>query len=418
MLKRKNQNRIYYPNVFKRIKANIIDSITIILSIFLTLTCLIINNYSKQLSTQMNKIEFINTDDKTLTVSTNEYSELLNNSNINMISNIWTCKSYNYFAETNFGTLYLGKTNFQVNALSVGKFDKKMILPSFDQIGATEKVTLIEGSIPSFTEHTEDNYIYLHKSIKKFVFGDIDDVIGKEMQFYFNNSYHKFKIAGILSDSLDVLRLVDKYNKNQSNLTYNLYSLPIVHVNKSLDNITKMLIFMDKEITQPNLEIMRKQLSNSSFRDLKITSLSDQLETKKIMINANDKIVRIILNIVTFVLAGISILLIFLSIKKRKIEIGIRKSIGASNYDLIVMFLSEILLCFALSALYSIPISTFVMLFISLIIKKDLYTLLFPINFSIYAIPLSLMFLVVIFSSLITILFFSNKKISTCLKEQ
>ena len=174
MLKRKNQNRIYYPNVFKRIKANIIDSITIILSIFLTLTCLIINNYSKQLSAQMNKIEFINTDDKTLTVSTNEYSELLNHSNINMISNIWTCKSYNYFAETNFGTLYLGKTNFQVNALSVGKFDKKMILPSFDQIGATEKVTLIEGSIPSFTEHTDDNYIYLHKSIKKFVFGDID----------------------------------------------------------------------------------------------------------------------------------------------------------------------------------------------------------------------------------------------------
>ena len=418
MFKKLNQLKIYYPSVTKRIKANIIDSIIIIISIFLTLTCLIVNNYSEQLSTQINQIEFINTDNTTLTVSTKKYEESLDNSNISLISDIWSCKSYNYFVEENFGTIYLGDKNLNVNALSVGFFDKKMILPSYDQIGATERVTLVEGCLPSFSSNTEDDYIYLHNSIKNFIFGEKMNVIGKKMEFYFNNSYQKFKIAGILSDSLDVLRLVDKINKKQSSVGSNLYSLPLVHVSKKLNNISKMLLFMEKEILLDNLYEMRQKLSNSRFNDLEITFLNEQLENRRKMIKANDIVIRLILNIVTIVLTGISVLQIFLSIKRRKIEIGIRKSFGASTVDLVAMFFGEIIYCFALSCLYSIPISTFIMLLISVIIKKDVFSLLFPISFSIFAIPICIIFIVVIFSSLITILYFSNKKISNCLKEQ
>ena len=420
MLDKNNKSsklKMFRPYIHKRIEARYVDFIIIIISIFLSLTCLIANNYSREISSSINQIEFVNSDKQTLTVTTEKYSEDLNSSNVSKIGKLWPCKTYNYFNESQFGKLYFGAGEYSVNALSVGFFDKNMILPSFDQYGATERVSLIDGYLPVFNENTEDDYIFLHKSVKNIIFGENENAIGKQIRFYFDNEYHIFKVAGILSDTLDVLRIIDKMNKRY--LVSSIYRniLPIVHVSRSLSHVSKMLLFFDEDISLTSLDKMRVQLTNSSFRELSITSLEEQIDTKIIYIDANDRILKVILNIVTVVLCSISVLLIFISIKRRKVEIGIRKSLGASTLDLIAMFLSEIIYCFVIATLYSIPISSFIMLLISIIIRKEVFTLVFPITFSCFAVPICLIFLVIIFSSLITTFYFSNRKISICLKE-
>lgn len=422
MTKRSISNKIYKPYIHKRISANFIDSLVIIIFLFLSLTCLMVNNYSREMTKQVNLTQFANSDNRVVTVMTNHYSTEIDSSNVSSISKIWNCNAYNYFNESDFGNFQLGNDRkIAVKALSVGIVNNKMTLPSFCQTGATERVSIIEGSLPIFSDNTEDEYVCLHKSTRDIIFGKNAEVIGKKIEFYYNYTYHVYKIAAVLSDSYDVIQNLSGINhvlSSSGDVYFMDIYLPIIHVAKKLDTISKVLLFFDNNISTSTIKKMEEYLATTSYNQLTITSALERLEYKEEQLTSLNTIINIILNTATIVLSGISILLIFIFIKKRKIEIGIRKSLGATALDLITMFLSEIIYCFVIATLYAIPISFFIMLFNSLKIKPNIYAFVFPVNFSIFAIPICIIFLIIMSSSLLFIIFFSKRKISTCLKEK
>jgi ABC-type antimicrobial peptide transport system permease subunit len=112
----------------------------------------------------------------------------------------------------------------------------------------------------------------------------------------------------------------------------------------------------------------------------------------------------------------VTVVLIFFSIKERVYEIALRKSFGATDLDIVSMFLFEIFLCILFAFAVGVPVAFFVCVAVSFSVSLPLGMYVIPLNASIFIIPAIIISLVIYLIASIPLLYFAKAKIADSLK--
>ncbi|MDR0697526.1 MAG: ABC transporter permease [Christensenellaceae bacterium] len=411
-----NQLNLIKSSAFSRLNINFTRAFLIVFSIAIALICLTINGFVSYSVDEANLIQFSNTDKNTVTLDVGDSQ--INYKNVDTIGTYFSGCKYNFFNKYDIGVALIGQHYYTFAAVEVGKLQKKMLLPSVDQYGATEKTRLIGGRLIDENDVTlGKNSILIHKTIGKYVFGETSDLLGEKIKLY-DKDYNTavYEVVGVLEDTPDIKRTVNILTRNSGLFLSNNYTLPIVLSGKYAEKVSDILLFFDGSINISTIEKMRTSLANSRFENTMITNVEEQILERNYSAPNSSEIADISLNIITVILCLTSVIIIFFSIKERASEIAVRKSFGATTYDILVMFLSEIIACIFIAICYALPISTMIMAVISKSVSARLYITIFPLNLDIFLFPIAVISLTVCVLSIIPITAFAKSKIVNCLK--
>lgn len=404
-------SKILNTPVLLRLNVNIARTIVIIFSLTIALVCLMISGFVSYTAKETDTLQFANTNKNTVFANV-ENSEIYYG-NVDKIGAYFTGSKYNFFSENDLGDILIGQTGYSFKSLEVGKLQEKMILPSFDQYGATEYTRLIGGRLINDNDiNLNHNAILVHEAIGEFIFGCESKIIGEKIDF--NGDI--YEVVGVLSNSPDILRMIKQFNQNDNFYISNWTKIPIVRYGGNSLKIKDVLFFFDGAISLSTLQTMQSIINNSAYENVFLTTAEEQIARKSYNGTNSSGIIDISLNIVTIILCIISTIIIFMSIKERVSEIAVRKSFGATTLDIITMFLDEILICLFLSICYSLSISTIIMVFISKSVSNNINTTIFPLNLDIYLFPMAIITLSICIISLIPLLVFGKSKIVNLLK--
>gem|GEM_PF-6477791 len=291
--------------------------------------------------------------------------------------------------------------NFQY----VSQYDKKP-KPYRMQIYATNN-NLFEIGVPNI--YLNDLNILNNNMVKGKTWSKIEDEIGSDVAVIDEESAFRifkntnpigkpiaigdinYKIVGIskkiddfyLYEHDDFKNLVlyiphNSYKKNFGNIFVNSYLV--------LENKDKL-----------NYEVLNKKIMQIKKEKTKI----DAVVTREIIVdnlmNSYEMLFNFIniIMLITFLISGFSLMnTMFFSIKERIREIGIRKAVGASNFEILIQFIKESLF-FSLIGIMS---GFLVSLFFSLIIFNALGSKIFLSFFEIVIVFIVLMSLSLLFS--------------------
>ncbi|MDR2266857.1 MAG: ABC transporter permease [Christensenellaceae bacterium] len=402
-------------STFSRLNVNVIRTIIIIFSITIAIGCLVVNSFVSDIVDEANLIMFKNTDDRI--VMMNVWNAEIDYANVDDVGTIFSGCEYNFFSRYETGQIRIGQRYYSVGAIEVGKIQDKMTLPSIDQDGATEMTHLIEGRIIMESDIIQQkNAILIHKSVGKFIFGDDSKLLGEKMQLVATSDPDAvYEVVGVLADTPDIQRTMQIMTQSY-NFSDRYYKLPIVLSGAKCKRVSDVLLFFEHTISSNTLISMQNSLVYSPYENIFMTNREEEILRKSYSTPYNSSIYDIALNLVTVILSLTSVIIIFLSIKSRATEIAIRKSFGATTYDILAMLLKEIVACILISICYALPISTLIMAAVSAHVSNLLYVTVFPLSFDMFLYPIAVISLAVCILSIIPITIYSKSKIVNCLK--
>lgn len=218
-----------------------------------------------------------------------------------------------------------------------------MSTPEFDKLDPVEMVA--GRSFLSFEYSPTEYVMLLDNMTAEDLFGSVHNALGQEVKISkkrqgMNISY---RVVGVFKNPLEAfLRLTkDPYYPHFARISYQNY-------NYTFDKGTG--VFSEMLIEAKNPESMGKEMEATKKYLGKLNNISDIYTTKTVASDTEsfDKILSTLNIFVTFASAislfvgGIGVMNIMLvTVVERTKEIGIRKSLGATNRDILIQFLIE-----------------------------------------------------------------------------
>ncbi|WP_250278290.1 ABC transporter permease [[Clostridium] colinum] len=202
-----------------------------------------------------------------------------------------------------------------------------------------------------FTEQENRNkarVCIIDEDMARKVFGRAD-VVGEEVKLYINKKDYKFKVVGVTD------------NKNAKQMG-TIIPIPINTALDIYDTKQIDLIYVElnntENLTRSKNEIIRILAANHNTTDDKYMAIANIEQVKNI-----EKVIKMFTVFIGFV-AGISLLvggigvmnIMLVTVTERTREIGIRKSLGATNSSIKIQFLIESIFICTLGGIFGIVI--------------------------------------------------------------
>lgn len=220
---------------------------------------------------------------------------------------------------------------------------------------------------------TSNNYVcmvdneYANKMYKR------ENIIGKKLRIECNNTSQELEVVGIVESNSNVVQnVVGGY---VSDFVYIPYTTAMQMT--STNNFQQIGIEIkegyDAEKVAQNLVINAKQKTEEQFlENYKVTNIAQQ---KQQIENATG-IISLVLALIagiSLVVASLSIMTVMLvSVKERKNEIEIKKSIGASKRDIFFEFLAEAMLIALIGCIIGVALGILLPYLVSLFLDISL----------------------------------------------
>lgn len=403
---------LHYKNsVIDRLGANKQRSVLIIIFIILSIISMTTSQFVSFAMRDVTLVSLAHTDGNTIILDAD--NSKLKKKDVVDLGTIFKQTSYNAFSEKLGGTILLGEMAYNINIIEVYNFSNRMVLPSVERFGATERTAIIDGRLPSKNDYELDrNAVMIHRAIASFIFGECSSYFGKKILV--NNE--DFIIVGIMEDSPDIIRLVNKAKAGYGKTNATLLTLPIFAVMTQESYLSEVFLFFPEPVGQAGLEFVRQALIDKGYEGIYTTNLLEQKQQRISELSNSEQLIEIVLNVITAVMCLVSILIIFFSVKERAAEIAIRKTFGATTLSIISMFLIEVLVCIFVAVSYALPITLLVIIIISSNISVLLGIRILPLNLIIFAMPITLVSTVICGGALIPLIRYSKCKIVDGLK--
>lgn len=403
---------LHYKNsVIDRLGSNRQRSILIIIGILLSIICMITSQFISYAMRDITLVSFANTDNNTIILDTENAK--FNREDVVDLGTTFKQTSYNAFSERTGGMISLGDSLYNINIIEIYNLSDKMLLPSVERFGATERTSIIAGRLPSKTDYElERNVAIIHRAVAEFIFGENSSYLGNKILV----NKEEFIIVGIIADSPDIVRLINKAKNEYGKSDATLLTLPIFTTMHRGASINEVFLFFPGPIGESGLDFVRQELTKRGYENVYATNLLEQQQQRISELSNSEQLIEIILNVITAIMCLVSVLIIFFSVKERASEIAIRKTFGATTLSIVSMFLTEVMLCIFIAVSYALPITLLIMLIISSNISAPLGLRILPLNFNIFAMPIVLICAVICIGSLLPLVHYSRCKIVDGLK--
>ncbi len=218
--------------------------------------------------------------------------------------------------------------------------------------------------------------VILGAQIKQDLFGEAN-AIGEKITI----NQHKYKIIGV-RENIGAGTFIDFDD---------MIILPINTMQKKISGVDHITFIMAsvKDMTQVDqttndiINIMRQQhhITNPDKDDFAVTSSKDAMEMLNTIFNALT-ILLVAITSISLIVGGVGIMnIMYVSVLERTYEIGLRKSVGARNNDILNQFLSEAILINLLGGFIGVVLGIILTAIIVLVITAKGYEIEFVISF-------------------------------------
>ena len=205
-----------------------------------------------------------------------------------------------------------------------------------------------------FTEHdisTGANVIIIEKSTAQFLFQK-DNAVGESIDYVTEYGYTRFEVIGIIEDlpctkanNLKFNNIVDNsINKEYKNISSGYISYNCM--SKLVDDLSIQIRYIIRDNNSNHLTF--KEFMDSINNNIKAYSLEAKIDSRDSIIkririeeNALKGFINIILFIIILI-SGFMIMTIYIfSVKERMYEIGVKRAIGGSKFEILKQFILE-----------------------------------------------------------------------------
>ena len=178
------------------------------------------------------------------------------------------------------------------------------------------------------------------------------NVVGKEIALTVNGIAHNFKIIGVLQKESSLL------NNVAGNIMPNFIYMPYSTLsNFSAKSGYDQIVFKTEESSNPEL-IKSKILSEIGKNEYKITDLFGQRESIDNIVSVASAVMMIIAG-VALTVSGVAVVSsVGTAVRMKRKEIGVKKSLGASNEVILKEFITDIFIGSLLSITLSVIFGT------------------------------------------------------------
>lgn len=216
--------------------------------------------------------------------------------------------------------------------------------------------TVYGRNINNFDILSSNNVCMVDENFSRALYGR-DNIVGKTISIIYNGNYDDYKIIGIIKTGTGLLQnFIGDYIPNFVYIPYT--NMKLLTEKSSFDQIA-VKVNKDVDIERVGYNIISKL---SKLNNLSDGYCANNLSKQKYGLNKLLNIVTIILSSVgaiSLVVASLSIMTVMLvSVNERTKEIGIKKSIGARKFTILIEFLIEALLLSLLGCIIGILIGT------------------------------------------------------------
>ena len=174
----------------------------------------------------------------------------------------------------------------------------------------------------------------LEESLASELFG-VDNAVGRKVNIMCSFHKEEFEVIGIVKTGKGIMQSV------MGNCFPSFLYMPYTVISDSPDFNQVFLKIRSDTDTSLLIERINNRLNSDSFGEYSVKDLAGQKKTFESMLSNITNVLTVI-GAISLLVAGISIMNIMLiSVNERVKEIGIKKSIGASSFDILLDFLSE-----------------------------------------------------------------------------
>ena len=262
--------------------------------------------------------------------------------------------------------------------VTYGNVNKKTILwGTSSQLPKIDPGTKIkEGSF--YTEADDKSLsqvIVIGQEVKETLFGE-DNAIGKDIKIKGQN-YH---VIGILEERGTVGFL------NFDSIIY----IPVRTLQKKIQGIDYITFFVatvkNGSLTEEtvldieNLLRERHNISDPTKDDFDVTSAKEALEMINKILNAIN-LLLLALTSISLIVGGVGIMnVMYVAVTERTFEIGLRKSVGARNKDILKQFLIEAVILTSMGGVIGIILGSLLSIALSYIFASLGYDVIFKVT--------------------------------------
>lgn len=400
-----------FKSAFRNLAANRIRTILIISGFIIALICLTVSQYLSNLIDLTKEISLFNTSGAIVTITANE--NRLTMSEAKKIGNLYEDAVYNAFSSIAKDSIIVDdeKVNFTVTGITF--INDNMTIPSCERAGAVEETSIIAGrNITNSDVSLGRKVVLINECVATCLYFDVEAALNQKIKL----SGVEYTVVGILSDTPDMKRMMSNAKSYYEQGRGDMINFPVYTYCLGSNKIDTVLLFFEGDIDNDGLKFIRSSLGENGFSSISVTSAIEQSEILRASSRQETKIIQLILTIVTIIMCVASLIVIFFSIKERAFEIAIRKSVGATSFQIVTMILFEIILCLMIAIIYSVPLSFFIMVGISAFVEKIVAIYLFPFSVTVFILPILIITLAISVVSVIPTLIFSKSKIVNSLK--
>lgn len=218
------------------------------------------------------------------------------------------------------------------------------------------------------------------------------NIVGKKVNIMINQVYEEFTVVGVVSSGGNILNnLVGNYIPNFLYIPFTTFQ--VLSGKYNFDQIlAKLNSNTDPEVATASVTSTLEK-SNGIKNSIKAESLSKEKEQLNNILNTFTLVLSAIASI-SLIISGLSIMTVMLvSVRERTKEIGIKKSIGASKFTILLEFIVEAFMISLIGSLMGI-LAGGLLIFIASII--------FPIPFYL---NMNLVLFCIVFSIVIGVIF-------------
>lgn len=258
------------------------------------------------------------------------------------------------------------------NAMSLIGIDNKMLNSVVPYISNNNilltKVEIVYGT--DFSDEDIDtgkNYIIIEKSTAKYLFQK-ENAVGEYVDVISPYGYDRFMIIGIIEDlpvtnvknlifnrTLREEKETEYYNCMTAYTSYSYLNDMVGEENLQKRYIIDFGNVSDEEIFN-KINRLNEECTTYNI-DAKIVSQNTMLEEVRILENQISGFINVLI-VIMMCISGFMIITIYIfSIKERTYEIGVRRALGASGYDIINQFIIEGIVTAVIAGLITLVIA-------------------------------------------------------------
>ncbi|MDR3292802.1 MAG: ABC transporter permease [Clostridiales bacterium] len=380
----------------------------IILGIGIAIACLIVGFFIRETIIHVNYKAFNNTSDNVVMIEVSgSDSEKL----ITVLDNYQECR-YNLFGRKTSGNVSFSGVNIKIAINTVANFSEVMTFPSREFIGATQNTRLVRGRLLNQADKIgSENNILINEGYAEFLFGS-GESIGRTLTV----SNIKYTIVGILSETDDVKRniyAIDNVIKNRLDRAIEIEIYTVYNAQET--ELIALAIFGHTASTE-TLNKIKGDLKDAGVLFPFVTCRAEQERYLEAIGEQSTKTTNIIVNVIMIVMCLVAVTLMYFSLRDRTKEIALRKSFGATDFELIAFMMFEISLIILISALIFVPIGFFVGLIVQIQMLSPIGGYLIAFNLSNAVLSVLIVSLVTLSLSLVPILLAIKSKIADVLR--